>query len=270
LRRHGLRARKPWGQHFLHEPAILDRIVAASGAGSASRVIEIGAGLGGLTARLLAAGAEVWAIERDRDLCEVVRRELGAHPRLRLFEADAVGFDYGSAAVGGAAPIVVGNLPYQLTGPLLFALLEHHACTAAWVIMVQREVAERLCAGPGSRTYGVPTVLLSRVRAITRVCTVGRGSFVPAPRVDSAVLRLDPLERPRGEVGDPERLRVLVRTVFRRRRKTIVNGLSGLTDRAQARAWCERAGIDPRARPEQLAPEQFAALERARSETPHA
>jgi 16S rRNA (adenine1518-N6/adenine1519-N6)-dimethyltransferase len=265
LRRHGLAAKKSWGQHFLHADAVHDAITRAVEARPGARVVEIGAGLGTLSASLLEAGAEVWAIERDRDLCEVLRAELGAHPGFVLHEADAVRFDYGAAArEGGPLPAVVGNLPYQLSGRLLFALLRHHTRTGAWVVMVQKEVAQRLCAAPGDRSYGGITVALSRVRAISMVCNVSRGSFIPPPRVDSAVVRLDPRPTALGEVGDEEEFLFLVRSAFQRRRKTLQNALSGLADRVEVRAWCAAAGVDPRLRPERLGAEDFAALQRVR------
>jgi 16S rRNA (adenine1518-N6/adenine1519-N6)-dimethyltransferase len=230
-------------------------------------VVEIGAGLGTLTARLLATSAEVWAIERDRDLVRVLAEELADQPRLRLVEADAVKFDYRAAAVGVAEPpVIVGNLPYHLTAPLLFALLEHHAATGRWVVMVQREVADRLCAAPGSRRYGRITAALGRVRAIERVCSVSRGCFLPAPRVDSAVVCLEPRPRPLGAPVDGVSYLRLVRAAFGRRRKTLANALRTLAPRDQVLEWCARAGIDPRVRPEQVAPEGFAALVRAREE----
>ncbi|MEZ4448576.1 MAG: 16S rRNA (adenine(1518)-N(6)/adenine(1519)-N(6))-dimethyltransferase RsmA [Nannocystaceae bacterium] len=268
LRRYGLAARHSWGQNFLHEPAIHRAIVGAAEARPGLRIVEIGAGLGTLTAPMLAAGAEVWAIERDRDLCGVLRAELGSSPKFRLFEADAVRFDYASALEGlaeGERPTIVGNLPYQITGPLLFALLAHHAVTGPWVVMIQREVADRLCAEPGSRTYGGPTVMLSRSRRISTVIQAGRACFVPRPRVDSTVILLEPRASPRGgAVGDEEGLRRLVQAAFQQRRKQLLNALSGLGGREAAVRWCEVAGIDPQVRPERLGPEAFAALQRAR------
>jgi 16S rRNA (adenine1518-N6/adenine1519-N6)-dimethyltransferase len=265
LRKHGLEPRKAWGQNFLHAVEIHRRIVAAAGLTAGKRVVEIGAGLGTLTEHLLATGAEVWAIERDRDLCRVLRSELSGATRLRVLEADAVRYDYSEAAQGVAEPpTIVGNLPYQLTGPLLFRLLDHHESTGTWIVMLQREVADRLCAEPGTRDYGGATATLSRVRRIRRVCSVSRGCFLPAPRVDSAVVALHPRVEPNGIVADPAAYRALVRAAFQRRRKTVLNALTPLADRSRVRGWCEQAGIDPGVRPERLGPEQFAALQRAR------
>ena len=270
LRRHGLAPRKSWGQNFLHAREIHHQIVAASGVGPGRGAIEIGAGLGTLTAHLLATGARVDAIERDRDLCVVLRAELGHEPRFALHEADAVRFDYASLAktmteTEGQPPAVVGNLPYQLTGALLFALLDHHAVTGPWIVMVQREVADRLCSPPGSKRYGGVTAALSRVRRLSLVCPVSRGCFLPPPRVDSAVVRCDPRPAPLGEVADPAGYLKLVRSCFQRRRKTLVNALAGVAPtRDDARAWIASAGLDPKIRPERLGPAEFAALQRAR------
>lgn len=267
LRRHGLSARKQWGQHFLRDPSVHHAIVDAAAVGPGDRVVEIGAGLGTLTAHLLQTGAEVWAIERDRDLCQVLRAELGDQPGFALHEADAVAFDYstaGGTASGDRPPTIVGNLPYHLTGPLMFRLLTFHAVTGPWVVMIQKEVADRLCASPGNKTYGGITAALSRVRDISGVVSVPPGAFLPPPRVDSAVIRLDPRPVPRGEVADEAGYLALVRAAFQRRRKTLLNALGALGPRESVRAWCEAAGVDPGLRPERLGPEEFAALQRAR------
>lgn len=267
LRRHGLWARKSWGQNFLHAPDVHEAIAEAAGAAPGVRIVEIGAGVGSLTARLLASGAEVWAIERDRDLCAVLRAEFPDQPRLVLHEADAVRFDYASAAdAAHPRPVIVGNLPYQITGPLLFALLDQHQVTGDWVVMVQKEVAQRIVAPPGNRTYGGLSVVLGRVRELEWITLVHPGAFTPAPRVDSAVIRLRPRAAPRGEVGDENAFRVLVRTAFQQRRKTLHNALSALDGKDAAARWCAHCGIDPRVRPETLTPEQFAALARAREQ----
>jgi 16S rRNA (adenine1518-N6/adenine1519-N6)-dimethyltransferase len=265
LRRYGLHARHSWGQNFLISADVHAAIVAASGGRPGRRVIEIGAGLGTLTDKLLGTGAEVWAIERDRDLCAVLRAELGDRSNFVLHEADAVRFDYAGAIAGQSEPVaIVGNLPYQLTGPLLFALLERAEGSGPWVVMVQKEVADRLCSRPGESDYGGVTAVLSRVRTIRRVCSAPRGCFLPPPRVDSAVIRLDPRPQPLGAVRDEAGLRELVRTAFQQRRKVLSNALAPLASRTEALRWCEEAGIDPGVRPETLGPEQFAALQRAR------
>nr|WP_255216194.1 16S rRNA (adenine(1518)-N(6)/adenine(1519)-N(6))-dimethyltransferase RsmA [Pseudenhygromyxa sp. WMMC2535] len=265
--------RKSWGQNFLHAREIHLQITAAAGARPGVAVIEIGAGLGTLTAHLLATGAKVDAIERDRDLCAVLRTELGELPGFHLHEADAVRFDYSALAAELRAadperppPPVVGNLPYQITGALLFALLEHGEALGPWIVMVQREVADRLCAEPGNKRYGGVTAALSRVRRIRRVCAVSRGCFLPPPRVDSAVVRLDPRPAALGEVADESGYLVLVRSCFQRRRKTLANALLAVpgANRALAQAWIASAGLDPKIRPERLGPAEFAALQRAR------
>ncbi len=268
LRRHGLVARKRFGQNFLLAPNVHGKIAAASGAGDNDRIIEIGAGLGTLTQHLLATGAEVWAIERDRDLCHVLRHELAEAQRFRLFEGDALKFDYRGALEGVyGRPIVVGNIPYNITGPLLFRLLEDTDVLGRWILMLQKEVADRLCASPGSHSYGAPTITLSRLRDITRICTVPPGAFVPAPKISSAVVRFEPRAQPRGVPVDPHGFSQLVRAAFRARRKTMQNALAGLASRERVLGWCELANVDPGVRPERVSVEQFTALQRAREHT---
>lgn len=266
MAKHGVSARKSWGQNFLHDPHIVDRIVAAAAATQPMRIVEIGAGLGAITHRLVEL-CPVWAIERDRDLCEVLRNEFSSNQNFSLHEADAVKFNYESAREGLAAtqlPTIVGNLPYQLTGPLLFKLLESHEHTGPWIVMIQREVADRLTAEPGSRTYGGATAAISRERSIQLVTRVPPGCFTPAPRVQSCVIRLDPRPQPLGEVAQRKGYLQLVRSAFQGRRKTLRNSLAQLADKARVESWCASAGIDPSLRPERLGPEQFAALQRAR------
>jgi len=132
------------------------------------------------------------------------------------------------------------------------------------VVMVQKEVADRLCSPPGSREYGGVTAVMSRVRSISKVCSASRGCFLPPPRVDSMVIRLDPRAQVRGEVRDDEGYRLLVRAAFQQRRKVLSNALASLDSRDAALRWCAAAGIDPNIRPERLGPEEFAALQRAR------
>ena len=227
-------------------------------------MVEIGCGLGTLTAHLLEAGADVWGIERDRDLCEVLRKEFGEKPNFKLHETDAVKFDYATAAEPGIRPNIAGNLPYHLTGPLLFRMLEAQAVSGSWVILIQKEVAQRLCASPGTKAYGGITVGLSRVRDISMVMHVPPGAFAPPPKVDSAVVLLAPRAEPRGEVPDEARFLALVRTAFQMRRKTLSNALRPLGSREEVEGWCAAAGVDPKLRPERITVEGFAAIARAR------
>ncbi len=257
LRRYGLAPRKAWGQNFLHDRTIVARIVEHV---PGPRVVEIGAGLGALTAPLCDRGLEVHAIERDRDLVRVLRRELGDRPNLSIHEADAVRFAYDLPDHPGPPPCVAGNLPYHLTGPLLFRLLEHHEATGPWIVMVQREVGDRLLAAPGGRTFGASTVSIGRVRRVERLFAVPRGAFLPPPRVDSVVVRLTPRPTPLAAVSDPAAFPRFVQRVFQGRRKRVANALAFAGDRAAVRAACAAAGVDPTLRCEALSVEAFARL----------
>ena len=267
LQRYGLSPRKSWGQNFLREPRIHQQIVTALGDPLPSTIVEIGAGLGTLTNYLLQTGAMVWAIERDRDLCHVLRQEFANEDRFQLCEADAVAFDYRKVFEKTKnRPVIVGNLPYHLSGPLLFRLLEAHVQTSTWIVMVQREVGDRLLAKPGSRTYGGITAAMSRERAFFRVCNVAPDCFLPPPKVQSIILRIEALAAPRGDVRDRNGYLHLVRVAFQQRRKTILNSLSTMFPKSVLRSWCELANIDPSSRPETIAPEQFAHLQRQREQ----
>lgn len=265
LAAHKLSPKKSWGQNFLHDPRIHQEIVDAAKRSVAhsgyNRIVEIGVGLGTLTSHMLNAGLEVWGIERDRDMCEVLREQLAHVETFKLHEADAVRFDYAQACPSPKQrPTVVGNLPYQLTGPLLFRLLEFHEQTAAWIVMVQKEVGVRLCASPGTKDYGGITVAMGRLREVSWVCDVGPGAFLPPPRVDSAVLMIHPRPEPLVELKDPDAYLKMVRAAFQQRRKTLLNGLSSIAPKDTLRAWFAELGIDPGARAETLTPAQFGAL----------
>ncbi|GEJ56851.1 16S rRNA (adenine(1518)-N(6)/adenine(1519)-N(6))-dimethyltransferase RsmA [Anaeromyxobacter diazotrophicus] len=261
LHKYGLRAKKSWGQNFLGDEAILDDIARLAVEAPGERVVELGAGLGHLTARLLARGAEVIAVERDRDMAAVLRGELGE--RIRLLEADAVKLDY-RALHGGGKLAVVGNLPYHLTSPILFALLDQPEAVSRAVFLVQREVAERLAAGPGGKQWGLLSVLLQHRAAVTLERRVPRGAFLPPPEVESAVVRIA-FGPPRAPVTDPARFRRLVKAGFAQRRKVLANALASarLAPPDALAAALAGAGIDGRRRGETLTVEEWAALERA-------
>ena len=268
LDRHGLRAKKSWGQNFLSDPAILDGIARLAVERPGEVVVELGPGLGHLTERLVAHGARVVAVERDRDMARVLRAELG--DAVSLVEADAARADLaalGRLAPGGPAPgrvAVAGNIPYHLTSPILFSLLDQADAVSRAVLLVQEEVAERLAAAPGSKAWGVPSVLLQQRGPVGIERRVPRGAFHPPPRVDSAVVRID-LQGRAPACADPDRFRLLVKAGFGQRRKTLRNALeAGRVAPPEAlRAALERAGIDPSRRGETLSVEEWEALDRA-------
>jgi 16S rRNA (adenine1518-N6/adenine1519-N6)-dimethyltransferase len=256
LRAHGLRPKKGWGQNFLGDPGILDALAGLAGLGAGDVAVELGAGLGHLTRALVATGARVIAVERDRELAPILRAEL---PAAEVVEADAKSFDLGAAAAG-ARVVVCGNLPYHLTSPILFHLLDQRRYLRRAVLLLQREVAERVAAQPGGREYGILSVLVQQAADARVGMSVPRHAFTPPPDVDSSALVLDFLERPRAEVRDEARFRKLVKAAFAHRRKTLWNTLEAVEG---GRAALERAAIDPRRRAETLSVGEFAAVERA-------
>ena len=250
------RARKRFGQHFLHDPAVLERIAAAVAAGPTDRLVEIGPGRGALTEYLLATPCRsLDAVEIDRDLAALLRECFAAEPRFTLREADALRFDFTAlAAERGARLRVVGNLPYNISTPLLFHLLESAASILDLHVMLQREVIERMAAAPGDSAYGRLTVMLAPWVEVESLFEVGPGAFQPPPRVWSAVARVTVRATPLFQVHP--RFAALVAAAFSQRRKTVRNGLRGLVSAEQI----ERCGVDPAARPETLAPQLFNAL----------
>jgi 16S rRNA (adenine1518-N6/adenine1519-N6)-dimethyltransferase len=266
LEKYGLRAKKSWGQNFLGDDHILSDIARLAAPRSGDLVVELGAGLGHLTARLVACGARVVAVERDRDMAEVLRGELGAS--VVLLEADAVRLDYGAIladqAIRTGKIAVVGNLPYHLTSPILFSLLDQSERVSRAVFLVQREVAERLAASPGTREWGILSVLLQREADVSIERIVPPGAFLPPPKVDSAVLCA--LFRPPAEpVADAVRFRRLVKAGFAQRRKTLGNALRAarLVEPDRLAAALALAGIDPARRGETLTVAEWSALDRA-------
>ncbi len=259
----GLRPKSSWGQNFLGDPATQARIAEAACFGPGEAVVELGAGLGHLTLQLLAAGARVTAVERDRDLVEVLR-ELH-HERLAVLAANAADLDFARAA-GAPEVVVVGNLPYQLTSSILFQVLAQRASIRRAVFTLQKEVVTRLCAPPGGRDYGLLSALLGLYFRLEALFHVPAAAFHPRPKVDSAVIRMTPLPAPRAAVTSDEGYLRLVKAAFAHRRKTLLNSLASdatLGGKDALRAALDRAAVDPVRRAETLSPEEFAALERA-------
>ena len=253
-----MRPRKRFGQHFLHDPAVIERIVRACEARPGDHLVEIGPGRGALTDRLLdLTGCTLDAIEIDRDLVARLRPRFagGAHV---LHAADALEFDYGALArARGGALRIVGNLPYNISTPLLFRVLDQAASISDLTVMLQREVVARLAAQPGSREYGRLSVMLAPRVEVQWLFDVGPGAFQPPPRVWSAVVRLTMRAAPLFAVS-PHYAQV-VAAAFAHRRKTLRNALSQILSR-EAIIAC---AVDPGARPETLAPEQFNTLAQA-------
>ena len=245
--------RKRFGQHFLHDPTVLENIVAEIAPQPDDRLVEIGPGRGALTRLLLeATSGALDAIEIDRDLAALLRTEFAAFPRLALHEVDALQFDFTRLARERGGPLrIVGNLPYNISTPLLFHLLEHSSAIADLHIMLQKEVIARMAAQPDEEDYGRLTVMLAPWVTVERLFDVGPGAFSPPPRVWSAVARLTVRPEPAFAVS-PHFARV-VAAAFSHRRKTLRNALRSLATLEQI-ASC---GVDPGARPETLSPQAF-------------
>lgn len=250
-------AKKSLGQNFLHERGVIEKIVLAVDPRPGDRIVEIGPGQGALTLPLLDRHGALTAIEFDRDLLEPLAAAAAPHGELTLLHADVLGVDFTALAAGGQGPLrLVGNLPYYLSSPILFHALDHAAAIRDMHFMLQKEVVDRMAAGPGSKVYGRLSVMLQAECMVTPLFKVAPGAFRPAPKVDSAVVRLVP--RPPGAAGIADRARfaAVVRAAFGQRRKTLRNALSGLLD-AEA---IEAAGLRPDARAEQVPVEGFVRL----------
>jgi len=262
LERYGLRPKYSFGQNFLADERLAARIAEACAAAGGS-VVELGAGLGALTRPLLASGASfVLAVERDRDLVPALGQELSsavAAGQLEILEADAKGLDFLAAFAGKPKPhVVAGNLPYQITGPLLEKAVHAAPSIERAVFLVQLEVADRLAAAPDSEQYGALSVFAQRAFKVEWAFVVRRGAFYPQPNVDSAVVTLVPL----GSGDETEAFRALVRAAFAQRRKKLKNAWAGVLGASAAAldAAAGRAGVDLSARGETLSVADFSRM----------
>lgn len=254
--------RRALGQHFLRDPGIARAIVELVAPTGNDLVVEIGPGEGALTGELARRAGRVIALEVDPDLAARLRPRF---PGVEVLEEDAREWDYGALlAPPGGRVLVVGNLPYSVGKPILMALSAARTAIDAMALMLQREVAERVAAAPGSRVYGSLSVLTQLYADVTLALRVPPGAFRPPPQVESAVIRLDVLRAPRVALDDERRFHVIVRAAFAQRRKTLANALAaGLGRSAEnLRAVIEGAGIDPSRRAETLTIFEFAELAR--------
>ena len=257
---HGIAPSRALGQNFVAEPGVVRRIARVAGVGPGDHVVEIGAGLGSLTLALAETGAEVTAVEVDRHVLPVLRAVLAERaPSVRLLEGDATTLAWADELDPAVAWAMVANLPYNVATPLVLDVLDRVPAVRRLLVLVQREAGERLAAGVGDPAYGIPSVKVAYHATATLAGDVGPGAFVPRPRVESVLVRID--RRPDGPAtdADPERLFQLVRTGFGQRRKMLRRSLAGVVS-AEAFA---AAGIDPESRPERLGVDAWGRLTHA-------
>jgi 16S rRNA (adenine1518-N6/adenine1519-N6)-dimethyltransferase len=256
LAENDIEASRALGQNFVVDPNTVDRIVRMARVGPGDTVVEIGAGLGSLTLALAESGADVTAIEIDRRLLPLLRDLVGA--RAKVLEGDAMTLDWSEIVDDQANTIVVSNLPYNIATPLVVTLLEKVAGIARFVVMVQKEVADRMAAPPGNKTYGAVSIRIAYFATAKVLGTVSPEVFVPRPRVLSAIVEITRRDEPAidPEVATYREIDTLVRAGFGGRRKMLRRSLAGLVDDATFAA----AGVDPMARPEELGIDRWGTL----------
>jgi 16S rRNA (adenine1518-N6/adenine1519-N6)-dimethyltransferase len=257
LARYGLHAKKWFGQNFLISDRVFRAIVDATVASDDDWIVEIGAGLGTLTSRIAERVPEgkVIALERDPDMIAVLRAELGGVDNVEIEDCDALRYDLTMAARWRGDPIAVcGNLPYHIAAPLLFRVIDARAVVRCAVVMIQKEMAERIVASPGTKAYGALGVMIRTYANVSMVARVSAGSFVPAPRVDSAVIKLVPLPggAPRVPIADGDHYSRVVHAAFGQRRKTLRNALRAVWADPEVDAALAAGAIDGGRRGETL------------------
>ena len=249
------RPRKRFGQHFLHDPAIINRIVTSIHPRETDIVVEIGPGKGAITLPLLKAAGRLQVIELDRDLVDPLRMLCREAGEMTLHNTDALQVNY--CQLASEKPLrVVGNLPYNISTPLLFHLLSQSRCIEDMHFMLQKEVVDRLAAAPGNGQYGRLSVMIQYRCKVIRLFNIGAGAFHPPPRVESTLVRLIPYRKPPVEVTDETVLDSVVKQAFAQRRKTLRNALRKIMGEEDIRAL----GIDPSVRAEELGIREFAIL----------
>lgn len=268
LERYGLRAKKSFGQNFLISDRAFRAIVDATVRTDEDWIVEIGAGLGTLTARLAERVPEgkIIALERDPDMIHVLKSELAGVDNVEINAVDALRYDLRMAAKWrGDSIMVCGNLPYHIASPLLFHILGARAHVHHAVVMIQKEMADRIVASPGTKDYGALGVMIRTYVNVSTVAKVGAGSFLPPPKVDSTVIKLTPLPNaaPRVPLSDEKHYSQVVHAAFGQRRKTLRNALRAVFDEAAVDAALAATGIDGQRRGETLDIPEFAALAEA-------
>jgi 16S rRNA (adenine1518-N6/adenine1519-N6)-dimethyltransferase len=250
------RPKKRLGQHFLHDPGTIERIVHAISPQPGDRLVEIGPGRGAITVPLLSRAGAIDVVELDRDVVPVLEARCRGHGELRVHLEDALEFNLGALRGAGAPLRLVGNLPYNISTPLLFRFVAQLEAIADMHFMLQKEVVARMAARPGGKEYGRLTVMLAPWVGVEPLFDIGTGAFSPPPRVISTFFRLRAHATPPFALPDPAGYARVVAAAFSQRRKTLRNSLAGLLDVERIVA----AGVDPQLRPETLPPQSFAAL----------
>jgi 16S rRNA (adenine1518-N6/adenine1519-N6)-dimethyltransferase len=267
LLRHDLRPKKSWGQNFLVDKRVVDAIVGAATLTAEDVVVEIGAGTGAMTQPLAARAGRVLAVERDPDMVTVLRERFADEPRIEVLAQDALALDYPSLARAAGRPLVVmGNLPYQITSPLLFATVDaaaHGRVVARALLMVQKEFADRAVARPGGKIYGRLSVMVQQAADVSIVVKVSPAAFLPQPKVHSSVMKVVPRAQPLARVLDEATFAATVAAAFQGRRKTLRRALQSTFERPRIEDALSASAIDGGRRAETLAVEEFAALANA-------
>ena len=249
------KARKRFGQNFLTDGSVINRIVDAIAPKPDELIVEIGPGQAALTMPLADSGADLLLLEIDRDLVARLEGRFAATPNVTIHTGDALRMDF--AELTGHRPFrLVGNLPYNISTPLLFHVLQWNRLISDMHFMLQKEVVNRMAAVPGGKAWGRLSVMCQYHCRVTPLFTVPPSAFSPAPRVDSAIVRLEPYDDPPAQISDMACFERVIAQAFSMRRKTLRNSLRKLVDASSM----EKAGIDPGARPETLSLEQFAKL----------
>lgn len=245
---HGHKARKRFGQNFLHDHYVIDKIVRSINPKPEDCLVEIGPGVGAITEPLLEASGKLNVVELDRDLIPILRTKFFNYPEFRIYEGDALKFDFSQLLEDDQQLRIVGNLPYNISTPLIFHFLAHHAMVKDMHFMLQKEVVDRLAAGPGCSDYGRLGIMAQYYCKVEPLFIVGPGSFNPPPKVDSAIVRLVPYDVLPHPAKDTKLLQQVVREAFSMRRKTIRNTLKNLLSSDEIAAL----GLDTSLRPERL------------------
>ena len=267
IQKHGFMFQKKFGQNFLIDTRVLEKIVAAAGVTKDDCVLEIGPGIGTLTQYLAEAAGHVIAVEIDRNLIPILEETLAEHENVTVINQDILKTDIkglADAYHGGRPLKVVANLAYYITTPIVMCLLEGVDLVDSITVMVQKEVAERMMEGPGSKEYGALSLAVQYYARPEIVANVPPNCFIPRPNVGSAVIRLTKHETPPVQVKDPKKMFQLIRASFNQRRKTLPNGIGNAPElpytREQAAAALEKMGLSPAVRGEALSLSQFAKL----------